>query len=235
MSDMTVFLQGEGTRGRLATMLVGALAFACLIGISVLAVDQAQAGPRGTFISHAKGRIIPIPRDVAHQDGSFIDRRLIGQLRFIDRRFGPIYITEGYAGPLRGRTIGCPDCHVTGSDHFTGLALDIAAPSGSTRCDRSWRRITALAKWAEPRQNIVRRPFRWVGYNRDAGHGCGHHLHLSWNSAPTRSFRVARWVELFRVRNMELGGSQLALRPSGGTEVPIGDDNIAPSGGVGPG
>ena len=230
---MTVLLQGEGIKGRLATMLAGALLLACLV---VLTVDAAAAGPRGTYISHAKGRIVPIPKDVAHQDGAYIDRRLIGQLRYIDRRFGPIYITEGYAGPLRGRgTIGCPDCHVSNSDHFTALALDIAAPSGSTRCDRSWRRISALAKWAEPRQNVVRRPFRWVGYNGDAGHGCGHHLHLSWNSAPTRSFRVAKWVELFKVRNMELSGGQLALRPSGGTEVPIGDDRIEPSGGVGPG
>ena len=133
MPSVTIFLQGEGIRGRLATMLVGALALACLVTLTAITVEQAEAGPRGTYISHAKGRIVPIPRDVAHQDGSYIDRRLIGQLRYIDKRFGPIYITEGYAGPLRGRgTIGCPDCHVTNSDHFTALALDIAAPSGST-------------------------------------------------------------------------------------------------------
>ena len=214
-------------------MLAAALVLACLAGVSAVVATPAEAGSRGTYISHREGRIVPIPRDIAHQDGSYIDRRIIGQLRYLDKRFGPLYITEGYAGPLGGRVIGCPDCHVQGSDHFTALALDIAAPSGSTTCDRSWRRITALAKWAEPRQNVVRRPFRWVGYNRDAGHGCGHHLHLSWNSAPTRSFRVASWVELFRVRNMELANSQLALRPSGGTEVPIGDDRVG-SGGIGP-
>ena len=214
-------------------MLASALALVCLVVVSAVTVDQAEAGPRGTFISHAQGRIIPIPRDIAHQDGAYIDRRLIGQMRYLDKRFGPLYITEGYAGPLRGRTVGCPGCHVTGSDHFTALALDIAAPSGSTTCDRSWRRISALAAWAEPRQNVVRRPFRWVGYDGDAGHGCGHHLHLSWNSAPTRSFRVARWVELFKIRNMQLGGGQLALRPSGGTEIPVGDDRIR-SGGIGP-
>ena len=28
-----------------------------------------------------------------------------------------------------------------------------------------------------------RPPFRWVGYDGDAGHGCGNHLHLSWNHA----------------------------------------------------
>ena len=215
-------------------MLAGAFLLACLITVSFLAVEPAEAGPRGTYISHRQGRIVPIPRDVAHQDGSYIDRRIIGQLRYLDKRFGPLYITEGYAGPLGRRTIGCPDCHVTNSDHFTALALDIAAPSGSTRCDRSWRRISALAKWAEPRQNVVRRPFRWVGYNGDSGHGCGHHLHLSWNSAPTRSFHVARWVELFRIRDMEVDGNQPALRPSGGTAVLLGDDRVRPSGGVGP-
>ena len=217
-------------------MLVGALALACLVVICATSVAPAQAASPGTYISHREGRIVPIPRDILHQEDAYIDRRLIGQLRYIDKRFGPIYITEGYAGPLRGRgTIGCPDCHVTNSDHFTALALDIAAPSGSTSCDRSWRRISALAKWAEPRQNVVRRPFRWVGYNGDSGHGCGHHLHLSWNSAPTRSFRVASWVELFKIRTMELGGSQPALRPSGGTEVLVGDEPLAPTGGIGPG
>jgi hypothetical protein len=231
---MSVLLQGAGIRGRLATLIVQALALACLVGVVAATADSAQAGPRQTYISHAQGRLIPIPGDIAHQAGSYIDRRLITNLRFIDKRFGPIYITEGYAGPYRGRTIGCPDCHVSNSDHFTGLALDIAAPSGSTTCDRTWRRISALAKWAEPRQNVVRAPFRWVGYDGDSGHGCGHHLHLSWNSAPTQSFRLAGWVELFRVHDMQIGGGQVALRPSGGSEVPGGTGGGEPSGGVSP-
>ena len=230
---MTVRLQGAGIKGRLATLFAQALALACLIGV-VAAAESAHAGPQETFVSHAQGRLVPVPRDIAHQSDAYIDRRLIPNLRFIDKRFGPIYITEGYAGPLRGRTIGCPDCHVSNSDHFTGLALDIAAPSGSTTCDRSWRRISALARWAEPRQNIIRAPFRWVGYDGDSGHGCGHHLHLSWNSAPTRSFRIARWVELFKVRRMEVGGGDVALRPSGGSEVLGAPGSGESSGGVSP-
>ena len=31
----------------------------------------------------------------------------------------------------------------------------------------TWNVIDRLAKWAEPRQNQPRAPFRWVGYNVD--------------------------------------------------------------------
>ena len=31
-----------------------------------------------------------------------------------------------------------------------------------------------------------RAPFRWVGYDGDANHGRGHHLHLSWNHSETK-------------------------------------------------
>ena len=63
----------------------------------------------------------------------------------------------------------------------------------------SWRPITRLAKWAEPSQNHPVAPFRWVGYDGDAGHGCGNHLHLSWDHAPARSYTLAEWVETFPV------------------------------------
>ena len=65
------------------------------------------------------------------------------------------------------------------------------------RCDAGWRGITRLAKWAEPLQNRPRAPFRWVGYDGDAGHGCGHHLHLSWDHAPAPMFQLAEWVAVF--------------------------------------
>ena len=55
--------------------------------------------------------------------------------------------------------------------------------NGSGKCDASWAPITRLAHWAEPVQNQPRPPFRWVGYDGDAGHGCGNHLHLSWEHA----------------------------------------------------
>ena len=91
-------------------------------------------------------------------------------------------------------------CHVRNSDHYNGLAVDIVPLGGGSRCDASWRPITRLAHWAEPRQNRPRPPFRWVGYNGDAGHGCGNHLHLSWEHAVAPMFRLAQWVEVFAVR-----------------------------------
>ena len=113
-----------------------------------------------------------------------VDKRIIPDLRWIAQRY-PIYITDGYSGPLpNGEHVGCHNCHVKGSDHYNGLAVDIVPAEPSSRCDATGPRSPRLALWAEPRQNEPLLPFRWVGYNGDAGHGCGNHLHLSWNHAP---------------------------------------------------
>jgi len=64
---------------------------------------------------------------------------------------------------------------------------------GGTRCDASWAPITRLALWAEPVQSQPRPPFRWVGYDGDAGHGCGNHLHLSWEHAAAPRLQLAEW------------------------------------------
>ena len=68
----------------------------------------------------------------------------------------------------------------------------------------------SLAKWAEPRQNHTRPPFRWVGWNGDANHGdpkhcrvsrgCPPHLHLSWAHTPGRPRHPVRTVLVFDVR-----------------------------------
>lgn len=126
-----------------------------------------------------------------------IDSRLIGDLRWIAARY-PIYITDGYSGPRPGGgpTVGCM-CHSRGSDHYNGLAVDIVPVGGSARCDATWAPITRLARWAEPTQDHPVAPFRWVGYDGDVEHGCGHHLHLSWDHAPAISFSLASWVSIF--------------------------------------
>ncbi len=113
-----------------------------------------------------------------------IDRRIVPDLRWIAARY-PIYVTDGYSGPLPdGEHVGCDNCHVRDSDHYNGLAVDLVPLNGTPgRCDASWAPITRLAHWAEPVQNEPRPPFRWVGYEGDAGHGCGNHLHLSWEHA----------------------------------------------------
>ena len=121
-----------------------------------------------------------------------VDKRIVGDLRWIAAHF-PIYVTDGYSGPLpNGEHVGCNNCHVKGSDHYNGLAVDVVPLNGGGRCDASWAAITRLAEWAEPVQNQPVPPFRWVGYDGDAGHGCGNHLHLSWQHAPARPLPARR-------------------------------------------
>jgi hypothetical protein len=123
------------------------------------------------------GRIVAIPGF----PGERIDERLLGDIAFLVRHFN-IAITDGYA------TSG----HAADGEHPLGLAIDIVPGRGGT-----WGDIDRLARWAEPRQDHPRAPFRWVGYDGDANHGRGHHLHLSWDHSPTPSRRPpARWVRV---------------------------------------
>ena len=104
--------------------------------------------------------------DIPGFPGERIDRRLLPDVRWMKRNY-KIFITDAYA--LSG--------HAPNGEHPIGLAADIVP-------DRSkggtWRLIGDLAHRFEPRQNQVRPPMRWVGYNGDPGHGRGDHLHLSW-------------------------------------------------------
>jgi hypothetical protein len=164
----------------------------------------ASAGPATTRVVYGTGEIVPIPASIPHEEGDMVDRRILGNLRWIARRF-PIYVTDGYSGRLpNGEHAGCHGCHVRNSDHYNGLAVDIVPLSGSSRCDASWNGITRLAKWAEPLQDRPAPPFRWVGYDGDAGHGCGHHLHLSWEHALAPQFQLAEWVSVFPVRSQSV-------------------------------
>jgi len=183
--------------GRRTAYLLAAL----LAVLGTAGGSTASAGPPTTRIAYAPGEIVPIPASIPHEEGDMIDRRILPNLRWIASRF-PIYVSDGYSGPLPGGggRAGCRGCHVKNSDHHNGLAVDIVPVSWSGRCDRNWRGITRLARWAEPRQNRPAPPFRWVGYDGDAGHGCGHHLHLSWEHAEVREFQLAEWVEVFPVR-----------------------------------
>ncbi len=75
--------------------------------------------------STAPGKIVPIPASIPHEEGDMVDRRIIPDLRWIAKRY-PIYVTDGYSGPLpNGEHAGCDDCHVSNSDHYNGLAVDI--------------------------------------------------------------------------------------------------------------
>lgn len=90
-------------------------------------------------------------------------------------------ITDGYA---RGG-------HAPHGEHPIGAAVDIVPGPGG-----SWNDVDRLARFAEPRQNHPRAPWRWVGYNGDYNHGRGNHLHLSWVHAPARAGHTASWIEV---------------------------------------
>ena len=131
----------------------------------------------GTRRIFGGGRIVAIPGF----PGRRIDERLVPDVLLLARTFN-IGITEGYA----------PTGHKSNGEHPLGLALDIVPGPGGT-----WDDIDRLAHWAEPRQGQPRPPWRWVGYNGDADHGRGHHLHLSWDHSPTPPGRPpARWVRV---------------------------------------
>jgi hypothetical protein len=174
------------------------LALAALLALGLLIANAASAGPVSTRVVHTPGEIVPIPASIPHEEGDMVDKRIVPDLRWIAAHY-PIYVTDGYSGPLpNGEHVGCNMCHVKDSDHYNGVAVDVVPLNGTPgKCDATWAPITRLAEWAEPLQNQPVPPFRWVGYNGDAGHGCGNHLHLSWQHAPAPMFQLAEWVEVF--------------------------------------
>jgi hypothetical protein len=209
------------TLSRRAFLFVGAVISICGIWTA-----PANAGPTSTRFVYAQGKIVPIPASVPHEEGDMVDSRIVPDLRWIAQRF-PIYVTDGYSGPLpNGEHVGCHGCHVKHSDHYNGVAVDIIPINGSAKCDASWRGITRLAHWAEPQQNRPVAPFRWIGYDGDAGHGCGNHLHLSWEHAVAPQFQLAEWVEVFPV------GSQSTKPRRHKKRKPAAKPAAGPAGGI---
>ena len=222
MSFPTISPYPRGRNAVLAAAILVILAASILFAGAERSPAASMKSPGATRIIAKPGRIVPIPKDIPHQEGSRIDSRLIANLRWLQERF-PFYVTEGYAGPLPGvGTVGCPGCHVRGSDHHYAAAVDLVALDFSSSCGRRWRPVTRLAHWAEPRQNATVAPFRWVGYDGDAGHGCGNHLHLSWNHAPGRPFRTASWIEVFKAQFTGVAGHPRNPPFSGGHTGPGG-------------
>ncbi len=123
------------------------------------------------------GRFVGIPGF----PGERIDRRLLSDIRWMERRWD-IYVTDGYSDD---------PVHSANGEHPLGLAVDIAPNKAA---GGTWKKIDRLAAWAEPAQDQPRTPFRWVGYDGDAGHGHGHHLHLSWSHSDGTPFKPVRTV-----------------------------------------
>lgn len=136
------------------------------------------------------GKIVDIPGF----PGERIDRRLLADIRWMRERWN-IFINDGFSrDPV----------HSVNGEHPLGLALDIVPDKAS---GGSWKQLDRLAAWAEPRQNQPRAPFRWVGYNGDAGHGTRNHLHLSWNHSEAEPFTRARTVQTVLCPGTKSGGS----------------------------
>ena len=123
--------------------------------------------------------------DIPGFPGEMLDRRLLADVRWLRQHYR-IFITDGYS---------LSDVHSELGEHPLGLALDIVPDKAA---GGRWSDVTRLARWAEPRQNRPRAPFRWVGYNGDAGHGRGHHLHLSWSHSRARPGRPAKLINTIR-------------------------------------
>ena len=149
--------------------------------------------------------------------------------RWLEKRY-KIFVTDGYS---------MDDVHAANGEHPIGLALDIVP---NKRRRRHLDDIDRLAAWAEPEQNQPRAPFRWVGYNGDAGHGRGNHLHLSWSHSETKPGRTARTVYTSRCPSPPTTpppSTEPDDPPGGGTDVdptiplPADDGSDTTSGGIG--
>jgi hypothetical protein len=155
--------------------------------------DRVDYGPPGV-VGRARartggGRLVRVPG----QTWARVDRRILPGVLYLIRGYR-VRIEEGYG------TVG----HTHFGEHPLGLAVDIQPGAGST-----WADVSRLARWAEPRQNRPRFPFRWVGWNGDVNHGhpsvckprrgCYPHLHLSWSHSPALPRHIARTVWVFEV------------------------------------
>jgi hypothetical protein len=196
-----------------------------LIALALIALGLAFAVPSAGAVMRSKlitrhlcktvhgGRFVPIPEF----PGEKIDRRLLPDIHWMERRFD-IFITDGYSrDPV----------HAAGGEHPIGLATDIVPnrAEGGT-----WGEIGDLAHLAEPKQDEPRAPWRWVGYNGDAGHGRGDHLHLSWLHSPAQPGHPARVVYTRKCPVAHEGTTTQASGSTGGTSPSGGS-----TGGISPG
>ena len=159
-----------------------------------LKCESVDYGPPGrvgrTVRVTGGGRFVPLPG----QTWVRVDRRILADVLYLVRRYH-VRIAEGFG------TVG----HEPFGEHPLGLAVDIEPGAGGT-----WADVSRAARWAEPRQNQPRFPFRWVGWNGDFNHGhpsvckrsrgCAPHLHLSWSHSPGRRLHPVRTVWVFGVR-----------------------------------
>jgi hypothetical protein len=158
-----------------------------------IACERVDYGPAGSVGPSAPrtggGRFVRIPG----QTWARVDRRILPDVLYLVRRY---HVRVGAGYEVKG--------HERLGEHPLGLAVDLYPGPGGR-----WKDVSRLARWAEPRQNRPRFPFRWVGWNGDYNHGhprvckprrgCAPHLHLSWSHSPGKPRRPVRTVWVFRV------------------------------------
>ena len=207
------------TARRTRTLLICLVALVA-VGASTLApaAMRSKKIDRNLCKTSGGGRFVGIPGF----PGERIDRRLLPDVKYLVRRY-KIFITDGFSKD---------GVHAVNGEHPLGLALDIVPDKSN---GGSWKLISRLAKRVEPRQNAPVAPFRWVGYNGDAGHGRGNHLHLSWNHSDARPFHPARTVYTMRCPGSPAGGGSTGGNRDGGGKKGGGGGGIRPSDGSGDG
>ena len=195
---------------------LAAVAFAAF-ALPVTARMKSTKVGSGLCLTEGGGRFVDIPGFA----GERVDRRLLRDIKWLRRHY-KIFVTDGYShDPV----------HSANGEHPIGLALDIVPDKAR---GGTWADIDALAKWAEPKQNQPKQPFRWVGYDGDAGHGRGNHLHLSWSHSDTKAGRPAESV--YTLRCPKKGPKRNGGSAGDGDEKPDKPDKPdPPSGGTQPG
>lgn len=167
------------TRIKRTTSLIALAGIAAALFAVPAAGAPMEVTKLGTHLCKAVhgGKFVDIPGF----PGEKIDRRLLPDIHWMVHRFH-IFITDGYS---------TDPVHAPNGEHPIGLATDIVP---NTSRGGSWSDIGHLAHLAEPHQNEPIMPWRWVGWNGDAGHGRGNHLHLSWAHSPSEPRHPARVV-----------------------------------------
>lgn len=207
------------TRTKRILLVLVTMTLAVATAAPAMGAMRSERISKNLCLTTGGGRFVKVPGF----PGERIDRRLLNDLRLLKRRYD-IFLTDGYSeDPI----------HSVNGEHPIGLAADIVP---NTAAGGTWRDISRLAKRAEPTQDQPIAPFRWVGYNGDAAHGRGHHLHLSWDHSETSPGKPARSVYTLRCPGKRTGsGDGDGGDGGGGDGTGTRDGDGSGSGGTSPG
>jgi hypothetical protein len=211
----------SSVRSKIAVAIAVAAVALAALALPVAAKMKSTKVEAGLCLTEGGGRFVDIPGFT----GERIDRRLLRDVKYLKRHY-KIFVTDGFSeDPV----------HSANGEHPIGLALDIVPDKAR---GGTWADIDALAAWAEPKQNQPIQPFRWVGYDGDAGHGRGHHLHLSWSHSESKFGKPADSVYTLRCpkKGPKRSEGSAGGGGNGGEEKPDKPDKPdPPSGGTEPG